>query len=123
MRILLLLCLATLTTALLAPVASADPARGAVFSGTGVWIDIWDAYEKAPDKVVAIAQQQGVSVIYVETANAKSKVDVVNRTAEYNNSEEDDEDDRWSDDYVELDPSDYSDLISAFDLATISSRS
>lgn len=77
-RILLLLCLAALTTGLLAPVASAEPARGAVFSGTGVWIDIWDAYEKTPDKVVAIAQQQGVSVIYVETANAKSKVDVVN---------------------------------------------
>ena len=77
-RIFLLLCLAALTTGLLAPVASAEPARGAVFSGTGVWIDIWDAYEKTPDKVVAIAQQQGVSVIYVETANAKSKVDVVN---------------------------------------------
>ena len=78
MRILLLLCLATLMTGLFAPVAGAEPARGAVFSGTGVWIDIWDAYEKTPDKVVAIAQQQGVSVIYVETANAKSKVDVVN---------------------------------------------
>ena len=77
-RIVLLLCLAALATGLLAPVAGADPARGAVFSGTGVWIDIWDAYEKTPDKVVALAQQQSVSVIYVETSNAKSKVDVVN---------------------------------------------
>ena len=47
---------------------------------------------------------------------ALSKVDVVNRTVEYNDSEEEDDDDRWADDYVELDPSDYSDLISAFDL-------
>ncbi len=77
-RIVLLLCLAALATGLLAPVAGADPARGAVFSGTGVWIDIWDAYEKTPDKVVALAQQQSVSVIYVETSNAKSKLDVVN---------------------------------------------
>ncbi len=54
---------------LLVPIASADPARGAVFSGTGVWIDIWDALEKTPDKVVATAEQRGVPVIYVETAN------------------------------------------------------
>lgn len=77
-RIIIVLCLAVLVTGLIAPVARADPARGAVFSGTGVWIDIWDAYEKTPDKVVALSQQQGVSVIYVETSNAKSKLDVVN---------------------------------------------
>ena len=72
------LCLAALTTGLFAPVAGADPVRGAVFSGTGVWIDIWDAYEQTPDKVVALAQQHAVPVIYVETSNAKSKFDVVN---------------------------------------------
>ncbi len=44
---------------LLAPIASADPARGAVFSGAGVWIDIWDALEKTPDKVVATAVHRG----------------------------------------------------------------
>ncbi len=54
---------------LLVPIASADPARGAVFSGTGVWIDIWDALEKTPGKVVATAEQRGVPVVYVETAN------------------------------------------------------
>ncbi len=54
---------------LLVPIASADPARGAVFSGTGVWIDIWDALEKTPGKVVATAAQCGVPVVYVETAN------------------------------------------------------
>lgn len=77
-RFVLLLCLAALTTGLLAPAAGADPARGAVFSGTGVWIDIWDALEKNPTSVVAAAQEREVSVIYVETSNAKSKVDVVN---------------------------------------------
>ncbi|MGI9116194.1 MAG: hypothetical protein ACR2JV_00985 [Gaiellales bacterium] len=77
-RALCLLCLSLLGAAVLAPAAGAEPARGAVFSGTGVWIDIWDALEQQPATVVATAQARGVSVIYVETANAKSKVDVVN---------------------------------------------
>lgn len=77
-RLVPLLALVAVALGLLAPTAGAEPARAAVFSGTGVWIDIWDALEKNPASVVATAQQQGVSVIYVETANAKSKVDVVN---------------------------------------------
>lgn len=77
-RLALLLSLLVLVLGIAAPTASAEPARAAVFSGTGVWIDIWDALEKQPATVVATAQQQGASVIYVETANAKSKVDVVN---------------------------------------------
>ena len=77
-RLVSLLALTVLALGLVAPVADAEPARAAVFSGTGVWIDIWDALEKNPASVVATAQQQGVSVIYVETSNAKSKVDVVN---------------------------------------------
>ncbi len=77
-RHLILLALVGVCSGLLAPIASAEPARGAVFSGTGVWIDIWDALEKTPEKVVAIAVQRGVPVIYVETANFGSKVDVVN---------------------------------------------
>jgi hypothetical protein len=77
-RLVPLLALVALALGMLAPTAGAEPARAAVFSGTGVWIDIWDALEKNPATVVATAQQQGVSVIYVETANAKSKVDVVN---------------------------------------------
>lgn len=72
------LLIALVLLAAFAPAASAEPGRGAVFSGTGVWIDIWDALEQQPATVVAAAQQRGVSVIYVETANAKSKVDVVN---------------------------------------------
>lgn len=75
-RLVPIIVLAVLAVA--APSATAEPARGAVFSGTGVWIDIWDALEQRPAEVVAIAQQRGVPVIYVETANAKSKVDVVN---------------------------------------------
>ncbi len=74
----ILLALVGVCSGLLAPIASAEPARGAVFSGTGVWIDIWDALEKTLDKVVATAVQRGVPVIYVETANFGSKVDVVN---------------------------------------------
>jgi uncharacterized lipoprotein YddW (UPF0748 family) len=77
-RVVSLFALALLACGLIAPTAGAEPARAAVFSGTGVWIDIWDALEKNPTSVVTTAQQQGVSVIYVETANAKSKVDVVN---------------------------------------------
>ena len=77
-RLVTLLALTALALGLIAPSAGAEPARGAVFSGTGVWIDIWDALEKNPVSVVTTAQQQGVSVIYVETSNAKSKVDVVN---------------------------------------------
>lgn len=77
-RLVPLLALVALALGLIAPTAGAEPARAAVFSGTGVWIDIWDALEKNPTSVVTTAQQQGVSVIYVETSNAKSKVDVVN---------------------------------------------
>ena len=77
-RVVSLFALALLACGLIAPTAGAEPARAAVFSGTGVWIDIWDALEKNPTTVVTTAQQQGVSVIYVETSNAKSKVDVVN---------------------------------------------
>ena len=77
-RLVPLLVLLTLALGLIAPTAGAEPARAAVFSGTGVWIDIWDALHKNPARVVATAQQQGVSVIYVETANARSKRDVIN---------------------------------------------
>lgn len=56
--------------------AGAEPTRAAVFSGTGLWLDIWDAQRRQPDRVVAIAVQRGVPVIYVETSNWKSKVDV-----------------------------------------------
>ncbi len=68
-RLVILLALVGICSGLLVPIASADPARGAVFSRTGVWIDIWDALEKTPGKVVATAAQCGVPVVYVETAN------------------------------------------------------
>ncbi len=48
-RLILLLSLATVSIGLLAPIASAEAGRGAVFSGTGVWIDIWDALENDLD--------------------------------------------------------------------------
>ncbi len=58
-RHMILLALVGVCSGLLAPIASADPARGAVFSGACVWIDIWDGLEKTPDKVVATAVQRG----------------------------------------------------------------
>ena len=72
-----LIVIAVLLAAALAPAAQAEPARGAVFSGTGLWIDIYDSYERTPEKVVAVAVERGVPTIYVETSNAKSKRDVM----------------------------------------------
>lgn len=79
-RLALIACCAALL-AVLAPSASADPARGAVFSGTGVWVDVWDAGELHPQAVVAEAQLHGIPVIYVESANARSPADVVHPRA------------------------------------------
>jgi len=47
--------------------------------------------------------------------NAVSKLEVVNRAVDHSDLEDDD-DERWSDDYLDLEPSSYSDLISEFDL-------
>ena len=58
--------------------AAANPTRAAVFSGTGVWVDIWDFGKRTPTQVVQVAEQHGTPVIYIETANWRSKADVVN---------------------------------------------
>ncbi|MEY4226620.1 MAG: hypothetical protein RL190_1377 [Actinomycetota bacterium] len=71
----LLACLAGL--AAVAP-AQANPTRAAVFSGTGVWVDIWDFGKRTPTQVVEVAEQHGTPVIYIETANWRSTADVVN---------------------------------------------
>ena len=57
-RLVPLLALLALALGLSAPTAGAEPARAAVFSGTGVWVDIWDALHKNPVSVVTTAQQQ-----------------------------------------------------------------
>lgn len=74
MRRRLALLLAVLVGGLVAvPLASAEPTRAAVFSGTGLWIDVWDAQRRAPERVVATALERGVPVIYIETANFRSR--------------------------------------------------
>ncbi len=74
----LLALLAALAALVAAPAAGAEPTRAAVFSGTGIWVDIWDLGKRTPAQVVAAAEQHGTPVIYIETANWKSKRDVVN---------------------------------------------
>lgn len=77
------LVLALLACLALAPTASALGAveRAEVFSGTGVWIDIFDPYHERPDAAVAIAARYGVDVIYVQTGNSSQSVSVVRRDA------------------------------------------
>ena len=64
----------------LAPLAaqgapSADPG---VFQGLGTWVDIYDgAVYRAPEAVAAKIAARGVRTVYVETANDRSTVDVV----------------------------------------------
>lgn len=74
----LLALVAALIALAAAPAAGAEPTRAAVFSGTGIWVDIWDHGKRTPAQVVAAAEQHGTPVIYIETANWKSKTDVVN---------------------------------------------
>lgn len=78
MRRLLIPLLAGLALLAAAGTASASPARAAVFSGTGIWVDVWDHGKRTPAQVVAVAEQQGTPVIYIETANWRSRTDVVN---------------------------------------------
>ncbi|MFM9124682.1 MAG: hypothetical protein ACKOSO_05900 [Actinomycetota bacterium] len=78
MRRLLVPLLAGLALLVAAGPAAANPTRAAVFSGTGVWVDVWDFGKRTPAQVVAVAEEQGTPVIYIETANWRSKTDVVN---------------------------------------------
>jgi hypothetical protein len=54
---------------------SADPD---VFSGLGTWVDIYDTFAyRSPGLTAARIEAQGVRTVYVETANDRSTVDVV----------------------------------------------
>jgi hypothetical protein len=70
-----------LTTLVLAPLgAEASPRADAdVFAGLGTWVDIYDspAYSN-PGPTAARIAARGVRTVYVETANDRSTVDVVN---------------------------------------------
>lgn len=78
MRRLLVPLLAGLALLIAAGPAAANPTRAAVFSGTGIWVDVWDFGKRTPAQVVAVAEEQGTPVIYIETANWRSQADVVN---------------------------------------------
>jgi hypothetical protein len=58
--------------------ASPDPAqRAAVFAGTGLWVDIYDAIIRDPEFVVEQAVEHDIDVIYIETSNWRSPRDVM----------------------------------------------
>ena len=79
-RIALAVALVTLVLAPLGVKASptADPD---VFAGLGTWIDIYDsAAYRSPATTAARIAARGVRTVYVETANDRSSVDVVNPT-------------------------------------------
>ena len=64
--------------------AAGGAARGAgepttPFSGLGTWIDVYDgAVYRNPDAIAARIAAHGVRTVYIETANDRSTVDVVN---------------------------------------------
>jgi hypothetical protein len=80
------LALAAVTTVVLvlAPIAAhagqrADPG---VFFGLGTWVDVYDAPAyRRPGPTAAKIAARGVKTVYVETANDRSPVDVVNPRA------------------------------------------
>lgn len=79
-----LLLVATAAVLALVPIAAqasprADPG---VFAGLGTWVDIYDAPAyRSPGPTAAKIAARGVKTVYVETANDRSTVDVVNPKA------------------------------------------
>jgi uncharacterized lipoprotein YddW (UPF0748 family) len=72
---------AALTALVLAPLgAEASPRADAdVFAGLGTWVDIYDAPAyRSPAATASKIAARGVRTVYVETANDRSAVDVVN---------------------------------------------
>jgi hypothetical protein len=64
---------------LLVPSAAAagTAERAAVFAGTGVWVDIYDAIIDDPAFIVGEAVAHDIDVIYIETSNYRSPRDVM----------------------------------------------
>jgi len=61
-----------------APTAVARPAGAEVFQGLGTWLDVYDtALYNAPTAVAGRLAAQGVRTAWIETANDRSKTDVV----------------------------------------------
>jgi hypothetical protein len=68
----------------LAPLSAhaARSADAAVFAGLGTWVDIYDAPAyRSPETTASRIAARGVRTVYVETANDRSTVDVVNPEA------------------------------------------
>ena len=61
-----------------APTAAARPAGADVFQGLGTWLDVYDtAFYNSPTSVAARLKAHGVRTAWIETANDRSKTDVV----------------------------------------------
>ena len=82
MRRLVLVAVAAVL-ALVPIAAQASPrADAGVFAGLGTWVDIYDAPAyRSPGPTAAKIAARGVKTVYVETANDRSTVDVVNPKA------------------------------------------
>ena len=82
MRRLVLVAVASVLT-LVPFAAQASPRADAdVFAGLGTWVDVYDAPAyRSPDLTAARIAARGVKTVYVETANDRSPVDVVNPKA------------------------------------------
>ena len=79
----LLLAAVAAVVALVPIAAQASPRSDAgVFAGLGTWVDIYDAPAyRSPGPTAAKIAARGVKTVYVETANDRSTVDVVNPKA------------------------------------------
>jgi hypothetical protein len=61
-----------------APTAAARPAGAGVFQGLGTWFDVYDtAFYSSPTAVAGRLAAHGVRTAWIETANDRSKTDVV----------------------------------------------
>jgi hypothetical protein len=61
-----------------APTAAARPAAAEVFQGLGTWFDVYDtALYNSPSAVAGRLAAHGVRTAWIETANDRSKTDVV----------------------------------------------
>lgn len=56
---------------------AASRAEASVFDGLATWVDIYDAYYRAPEAAAARIAARGVRTVFAETANDRSAVDVV----------------------------------------------
>ncbi len=77
-----ILVIAAGATAAVAASATAGPSAGTarssdVVSGLATWVDIYDAYYRAPEVTAARIAARGVRTVFAETANDRSSVDVV----------------------------------------------